>query len=91
MKAITIKNLNKWYGSDQILKSINFDVEEGEFFGFLGPNGAGKTTTINSITGLSTFQSGEIQVFGNDVVTEYRSARRLIGLSQQEFNFDTFL
>lgn len=63
----------------------------GEFFGFLGPNGAGKTTTINAIVGLATFQGGEISVFGNDVVNEFRAARLSIGLSPQEFNFDRYL
>ncbi|HXV18753.1 MAG TPA: ABC transporter ATP-binding protein, partial [Candidatus Omnitrophota bacterium] len=55
------------------------------------PNGAGKTTTIHSVTGLSNFSSGSIKVFGYDVVREYRRSRPLIGLCQQEFNFDPFL
>jgi ABC-2 type transport system ATP-binding protein len=70
---------------------LSFDVAPGEFFGFLGPNGAGKTTTINAVVGLATFQSGTIEVFGRDVVTEYRSSRAIVGLSPQEFNFDRFL
>jgi ABC-2 type transport system ATP-binding protein len=70
---------------------LSFDVAPGEFFGFLGPNGAGKTTTINAVVGLATFQSGTIEVFGRDVVTEYRASRAIVGLSPQEFNFDRFL
>ena len=70
---------------------LTLDVPQGEFFGFLGPNGAGKTTTINAIVGLATFQGGSIEIFGHDVVREFRDARRLIGLSPQEYNFDRFL
>ncbi len=70
---------------------LSLDVAQGEFFGFLGPNGAGKTTTINAIVGLATFQAGTIEVFGHDVVREFRDARSLIGLSPQEYNFDRFL
>jgi len=70
---------------------LSFDVARGEFFGFLGPNGAGKTTTINAVVGLATFQSGVIQVFGHDVVRDFRAARAHIGLSPQEFNFDRYL
>ena len=70
---------------------LSFDVAPGEFFGFLGPNGAGKTTTINAIVGLATFQAGTIEVFGRDVVRDFRAARATIGLSPQEFNFDRYL
>ena len=66
------------------------EVREGEFFGFLGPNGAGKTTTINILAGLTTYKDGEVKVFGNDVVQDYRQVRQLIGLVPQEFNFDDY-
>ena len=76
--AISIRSLTKYYRGLKALDSVSFDVEEGDFFGFLGPNGAGKTTTISAITGLANFQSGEVRVFGYDVVKDYRIARRLI-------------
>jgi len=89
--AISIKNLVKKYNGEEAVNDLSFDIQEGEFFGFLGPNGAGKTSTINSITGVSNFNSGKIEVFGNDVIKDYRKARKFIGLSPQEFNFDPFL
>ena len=89
--AISITRLSKFYGKLQALKTVSFNVQKGDFFGFLGPNGAGKTTTINVITGLSNYQSGEVRVFGHDVTREYRQSRRLVGLCAQEFNFDPFL
>jgi ABC-2 type transport system ATP-binding protein len=70
---------------------ISLRVAAGEFFGLLGPNGAGKTTTINAIVGLARRTSGSIRIFGYDNEREWREARRLIGLSPQEFNFDRYL
>ena len=73
------------------MDGISLRVGAGEFFGFLGPNGAGKTTTINAIVGLARTSSGTIRIFGRDTEHDWREARRLIGLSPQEFNFDRYL
>jgi ABC-2 type transport system ATP-binding protein len=91
MLALKIERLVKRYGDLRAVDGISFDVPEGEFFGLLGPNGAGKTTTINSIVGLSTITSGSIELFGLDVVKDWRPARRMVGLSPQEYNFDRYL
>ena len=88
--AIEVKNLVKKYKDKIAVDEISFEVKRGEFFGFLGPNGAGKTSTISAITGTAKFDSGEIKVFGYDVVKDYREARRKIGISPQEFNVDIF-
>ncbi len=90
-KAISIKNLTKYYKNLKALNNVSLEVDRGDFFAFLGPNGAGKTTTINIITGLSNYHSGEVEVFGYNTITEYLQTRRLIGLCAQEFNFDPFL
>ena len=90
MKALSVQNLHKSYGNFEAIKGISFDIEQGDFFGFLGPNGAGKTTTINCIIGLAKF-SGSINVFGKDIIKDFREARRLVGTSSQEYNFDYFL
>lgn len=90
MLALSIKNLHKSYNDTEVVKGVSLAIEEGEFFGFLGPNGAGKTTTIGCATGLVTFSEGTIHVFGKDVVKDYRQARKLVGLSPQDFNIDFF-
>jgi ABC-2 type transport system ATP-binding protein len=70
MKALEIKNLNKTFKSNflirkyHILKGIDIGVEQGEIYGFLGPNGAGKTTTMKCVLGLISPDSGEISIFG---------------------------
>lgn len=90
MNALEISHFTKKYNGCTAVDNISFSVREGEFFGFLGPNGAGKTTTINCITGIGRITDGAIHVFGFDVVREYREARKCIGISFQEFNFDVF-
>lgn len=88
--ALEIQNLRKEYGSAVAVNGISFSVQPGEFFGFLGPNGAGKTTTIHCITGVANITSGSIHVYGHDVVSDYREARKQVGLAPQEFNVDIF-
>jgi ABC-2 type transport system ATP-binding protein len=91
MDALSISHLRKTYRGGIVgVDDVSFKVARGDFFGFLGPNGAGKSTTIHCITGISTITSGTIEVFGIDVVKNYREARRLVGLSAQEFNVYTF-
>ena len=72
------------------LDRVTLAVEEGEFFGLLGPNGAGKTTLINVIAGLARASAGEVRVMGADVRTDYRRARRQLGVVPQELVFDPF-
>ncbi|MFL6714158.1 MAG: ABC transporter ATP-binding protein, partial [Sulfurifustis sp.] len=54
------------------------------------PNGAGKSTLINIVAGLTRFQTGSVHVLGHDVVRDYRSARRCLGVVPQEVVFDPF-
>ncbi len=91
MNAIEIRSLSKFYKNFQALDCVSISVPEGDFFGFLGPNGAGMTTTIHAMTGLANFQTGEIKIFGFDVIRDYRKTRSLIGFVPQEFNFDPYL
>jgi len=89
--ALSIAHLRKVYRRGTVaVDDISLTVNEGDFFGFLGPNGACKSTTIHCVTGIANPTSGQIRVFGVDAVKNYREARRLIGLSPQEFNVDTF-
>lgn len=89
--ALHVSHLRKVYrGGTVAVEDLSLDIRQGDFFGFLGPNGAGKSTTIHCITGIATPTSGTIEIFGVDAVKNYREARRLIGLSPQEFNVDHF-
>ena len=89
--AIEVNKLRKIYeGGLEALKGIDLSIPQGSFYGLLGPNGAGKTTTIGIITGLVNLTSGTASIMGYDAIQDYRKARRLIGLSPQELNFDVF-
>ena len=88
--AVAVRNLKKAFGPVQALGGVDIDVAEGEFFGLLGPNGAGKTTLISILAGLSLADQGTASVMGHDVVTEYRLARRSLGVVPQELVFDPF-
>ncbi len=60
MIEIAMNELNKYYGANQVLKGISFEVYSGEKVGLLGKNGSGKTTLFKTITGEEPFESGSI-------------------------------
>jgi len=59
---IKVNNLSKFYGEVEAVKSINFELNDGEVIGFLGANGAGKSTTLKVMTGYLTATSGNVYV-----------------------------
>jgi ABC-2 type transport system ATP-binding protein len=88
--AIEVIDVTKRYGDLQALAGISLNVAPGEFFGLLGPNGAGKTTLISILAGLTRASSGTARIMGHDVGTDYRAARRALGVVPQELVFDPF-
>lgn len=60
---ISVKQLTKYFGKEKALEGMDFEVEQGEIFGFLGPSGAGKTTTIQILTGQLRATDGEAKIF----------------------------
>jgi len=64
---IEVQDLTKTFNGKTVLNGLNFQVQEGEIFGYLGPNGAGKTTTMRLVLGLLRPTSGKALVFGNDL------------------------
>ncbi|MDH4232031.1 MAG: ABC transporter ATP-binding protein [Nitrospirota bacterium] len=63
--AIDIRNVSVTLKGKEILKNINFSLEEGKFLGIVGPNGGGKTTLMKIILGLIPPTSGSVAVFGS--------------------------
>ncbi|NJD35671.1 MAG: ABC transporter ATP-binding protein [Betaproteobacteria bacterium] len=88
--AIRIQQVSKCFGSTQALDRVDLEVDQGEFFGLLGPNGAGKTTLISALAGLVRAAAGSLSVMGHDVQSDYRAARRHLGVVPQELVFDPF-
>ncbi len=78
---IEFKNVSKSYVEEKrSVDNLNFDVKNGEIFGFLGPNGAGKTTTIKMITGiLDIDEGGDILIDGRSITKSPIEAKRNFG------------
>ena len=88
--ALELRGLTKCYDDGTVaLESLDLTVPDGAFFGLLGPNGAGKTTLISAVCNLIRITSGEVLVFGEPAHT--LSARRSVGLAEQDINLDRFL
>ncbi|KAJ7976760.1 ABC transporter A family member 1 [Quillaja saponaria] len=91
---IYLRNLRKVYPGGKYhrekvaVQSITFSVHEGECFGFLGTNGAGKTTTLSMLSGEESPTDGTAFIFGKDICSNPKAARRHIGYCPQ---FDALL
>jgi len=83
-KATEVKNLIKDYGDFRALKGISFEVNQGEIFGLIGPNAAGKTTALRVISTLLQITSGEVKVFGYNVIKEADKVRERISYLPEE-------
>lgn len=81
---ISIRNLRKSYGSEEVLHGIDLDIERGEIFALLGPNGAGKTTTVEILEGYRKRDGGEVSVLGIDPEKATMQWRDSIGIVLQD-------
>ena len=70
MGALSIRQVRKSYGAHEILKSIDIDVEKGEFLILVGPSGCGKSTLLRMVAGLETISAGEIAIGGAILAAE---------------------
>ena len=96
MAILEVRNLNKSFGSNHVLKGIDFELEEGKVLSIIGSSGSGKTTLLRCITSLETADIGQITVNGNVVFDsenqhkytdeEIRKNRLSVGLVFQDFN-----
>lgn len=85
--SISIKGLNKIYpNGNHALKDINLEIPTG-MFGLLGPNGAGKSTLMRILVALMEPSSGQVDVFGHDLLKERKKVRSMLGYLPQDFRF----
>ena len=89
--AIEAHSLTKYYGNFLAVDHIDFDVNQGEIFGFLGPNGAGKSTTIRMLTGISTPTEGTASILGFDIIKQSVEAKSQTGIVPDISNIYTEL
>jgi multiple sugar transport system ATP-binding protein len=69
MGSLTIENVRKSFGTTQVLKGIDLQVEDGEFVVFVGPSGCGKSTLLRIIAGLEDATSGKVMIDGVNVIS----------------------
>ena len=79
MGYIRFENIVKNFGSTQVLKNINLDIEKGQLVTLLGPSGCGKSTLLRCLAGLETVTSGKIWLDGKEI-TNVEPRKRDIGM-----------
>jgi multiple sugar transport system ATP-binding protein len=84
MASLTISDIRKWFGSNEVLKGVSLSVASGEFLVLVGPSGCGKSTLLNLIAGLETITSGEIKI-DDRVVNDIRPKDRDIAMVFQSY------
>jgi ABC-2 type transport system ATP-binding protein len=91
-KAISINDLEKRYEDKVVLKDLSLEVPEGSIFGLIGPNGAGKSTLIGVLTGLLSYEGGNIEITGLELLTEneLEIKRQISSVLQPPLLFEQF-
>lgn len=77
--SLSVKKLSKSFGSSTPLKSVTFDIRQGELVGLIGRNGTGKTTLLKCIIGAINDYQGSIAVFGKNIASSPKTASQNIG------------
>ena len=78
-RVIKVRNVSKIINKRKILDNINFDIYEGEIVGLVGKNGAGKSTLLKIMTGLYSYDEGEILYYNYNLKTDYEKAMSIVG------------
>ncbi|WP_454703038.1 amino acid ABC transporter ATP-binding protein [Agrobacterium burrii] len=89
ISAVSIRDVNKWYGAHHALKNVSLDVETGRRVVICGPSGSGKSTLIRCVNGLEEFQKGDIVVDGIALRPDMRDVEKIrenAGMVFQQFN-----
>jgi polar amino acid transport system ATP-binding protein len=88
-RAIEVRDLHKYYGSNEVLKGIDFHVDDGQVVCVIGPSGSGKSTLLRCVNRLEEPTSGTVLVEGVDICdpeTDLDAVRTRIGMVFQQFN-----
>ena len=87
--ALKIEHLCFRYPGQEgmLFSDLNLEIGAGERFGLFGPNGAGKTTLISLMTGLLSYESGNIWLYGNTIRSKNKEVNKLFGFVPQTFSF----
>ena len=84
MATVSLQGLHKSFGSTEVIKNVNVEVEDREFIALVGPSGCGKSTLLRMIAGLETTTSGDISI-GNRVVNDVMPSDRKVAMVFQSY------
>ncbi|KXH87012.1 ABC transporter ATP-binding protein [Sporosarcina sp. HYO08] len=84
MSYLSIKNLTKTYGGNDVLRDVSFELEKGMFLSLLGPSGCGKTTILRIIAGLVKADEGVVSI-NNTVIDHLPPNKRDMGIVFQSY------
>ncbi|MDR5853752.1 sn-glycerol-3-phosphate ABC transporter ATP-binding protein UgpC [Caballeronia sp. LZ062] len=84
MASLTLRNINKRYEDTEVMRSVNLDIEDGEFVVFVGPSGCGKSTLMRMIAGLEDISGGDLMIDGARV-NDLPPAKRGIAMVFQSY------
>lgn len=84
MSSLSLKDVSKSYGSVEVLRNIDLEIDEGELIVFVGPSGCGKSTLLRMIAGLETITGGTLDIDGQ-VVNDVPPAQRGIAMVFQSY------
>ena len=82
--SVVLKGVTKSYADQQVLKSIDMELEKGKFYTLLGPSGCGKTTILRIIAGFSSATSGQVYLDG-EPVTDVPANQRKVNTVFQDY------
>ena len=77
MASIELRAIEKWFDDLQVIKGVDFDIDEGEFIVLVGPSGCGKSTLLRILAGLEDASVGSVLIDGDDVTDRLPSERGL--------------
>ncbi|QRM57118.1 sn-glycerol-3-phosphate ABC transporter ATP-binding protein UgpC [Sinorhizobium sp. BG8] len=84
MASVSLRKLEKTYGSLRIVKGVDLEIADGEFVVFVGPSGCGKSTTLRMVAGLESISGGEIRI-GEMLVNSLPPRERDIAMVFQDY------
>src|SRR5690606_32643069 len=77
--SIKVKGIHKWYGRQEALKGVDFEVQPGKIVGFLGPNGAGKSTMMKILSGVMHADQGVVEIYGSTFIAGDLAIQQRVG------------
>lgn len=88
---LEVRNVEKSFGQNKVLKDVSFNVPPGSIVGFIGDNGAGKSTTFKAVLGLISRDSGTVEIFGEDNLNKDATIKEDIGVVFDAINLPVSL